>query len=79
MTTAAPEQLAFPTDARADDLHPDAIAGVEAKVQHDDATRDRHASPAPACACPNPWGDLRDRRCCRCGRTVKDSRKAPAP
>ena len=74
MTTAAPEQLAFPTDARADGLPAQVIAAIEARIDDDNRRRDRYASPAPSCRCPRPWGDVRDRRCCRCGRTVEARR-----
>ena len=68
----APAQLAFPTDPRADHLHPDAIAGVEARIEHDDRERGRHATRARPCQCRRPWG--RDGICCRCGRTVEARR-----
>jgi len=70
MTTAT-AQLAFPTDAMDDDLAPDAIAGVEARIRDDDERRSRSATWARPCRCRCPWGDLHDGICGQCGRTVE--------
>ena len=64
----APLQLALCTDARRDDLTPAEVAGIEARVQHDDDTRDRNATPARPCRCSRPWVD--GDGCVRCGRRV---------
>ena len=72
MTTAAPEQLAFPTDARADDLAPAAVAGVEARIEHDDHERGRYAPRARPCRCRRPWGEAG--HCCRCGHDTEARR-----
>ena len=66
-------QLALLCDPLADDLAAAEVAGVEARVDHDDRERSRHAEPAPACPCPRPWpahDNLLGWSCMKCGRRV---------
>ena len=71
VTTAAPEQLALVVDPLDDDVPAAARLAIELRVADDDARRSRYATWAPACRCPNPWGDLHNGICGRCGRTVR--------
>jgi hypothetical protein len=59
----------LPLDPRRNDLCEAEVAAVEARVRDDDEHRDDHARSAPKCRCgPRAWGEIGERRCCRCGR-----------
>lgn len=64
-------QLAFPTDALANDLRPEQIAGVEAAIRAQEAQRARAAGHAAPCRCRRPWALGEDGHCCKCGRSTR--------
>lgn len=65
-------------DPLEDDLRPEQIAAVEARVQDDDERRARFATPAPACRCQRPWPFERG-HCLRCGHQTWDPAATGSP
>jgi hypothetical protein len=58
-------------DQKLDDLNAHEKAACDARIEHDDRERSRHAQTARLCRCgPRAWGDARDHHCVRCGREI---------
>jgi hypothetical protein len=66
-------QLAFPTDARRDDLTPAEVAAVEAAIRDQEVRRAIRALRALACRCAKPWPE-RDDVCAKCGHEISRKR-----